>query len=75
MFNKLKLQKNEIIEVISGYKSVFITIGFFSAIINVMLLIPALYMLQVYDRVLASQNQTTLLMLTLMIVVAYFVNH
>ncbi|PCJ29482.1 MAG: type I secretion system permease/ATPase [Gammaproteobacteria bacterium] len=73
MFNKLKLPKNEIIDVLSGYKSVFITIGFFSAIINVMMLIPALYMLQVYDRVLASQNQTTLLMLTLMIVAAYLV--
>ena len=30
-----------------------------------------LYMLQVYDRVLASRNETTLLMLTLMILGAY----
>lgn len=73
MFNLLKLPKNEIIEVISSYKSVFVTVGVFSAIINLIMLVPALYMLQVYDRVLASQNQTTLLMLTLMIVAAYLV--
>jgi ATP-binding cassette, subfamily C, bacterial exporter for protease/lipase len=37
-----------------------------------MLLVPSLYMLQVYDRVLASQNVTTLLMLTLMVLGAFF---
>jgi ATP-binding cassette, subfamily C, bacterial exporter for protease/lipase len=32
-----------------------------------------LYMLQVYDRVLASRNEMTLVMLTVMIVVAFFI--
>jgi len=36
-----------------------------------MMLAPSLYMLQVYDRVLGSRNEITLLMLTLMIVGAY----
>ena len=42
-------------------------IGLFSAVINLLMLAPALYMMQVYDRVLASGNEMTLLMLTLMI--------
>ena len=35
------------------------------------MLAPSLYMLQVYDRVLASGNRTTLLMLTLLMVGAF----
>ena len=73
MFNYFKMPKNEIAQAIAGYKSVFITVGIFSAIINLMMLVPSLYMLQVYDRVLASRNQTTLLMLTIMVVVAYLI--
>jgi ATP-binding cassette subfamily C exporter for protease/lipase len=39
-------------------------VGLFSAVINILMLVPAIYMLQVYDRVLASGNEFTLLMLT-----------
>jgi ATP-binding cassette, subfamily C, bacterial EexD len=39
--------------------------GFFSLFVNLLLLLPALYMLQVYDRVLTSGSESTLLMLTL----------
>jgi ATP-binding cassette, subfamily C, bacterial exporter for protease/lipase len=63
--------KNEISLAIRDFKGAFRTVGIFSAIINLMLLVPSLYMLQVYDRVLASRNETTLLMLTLMVLVAY----
>ena len=35
------------------------------------MLVPALYMLQIYDRVLSSRNETTLLMLTLIVVGLY----
>ena len=73
MLSKFKIPQNEIAQAIAGYKSVFITVGIFSAIINLMMLVPSLYMLQVYDRVLASRNQTTLLMLTMMVVGAYLV--
>ena len=66
-----KLPQTEIARVLVGFKRIFATVGVFSAIINMLLLVPALYMLQVYDRVLASRNETTLLMLTLMIVGAY----
>lgn len=39
--------------------------GFFSLFLNLLLLVPALYMLQVYDRVLPSGSESTLWMLTL----------
>ncbi|MFA9273510.1 MAG: type I secretion system permease/ATPase [Candidatus Aquirickettsiella gammari] len=54
-----------------SFKSVFKTVGVFSAIINLLMLAPSLYMLQVYDRVLQSQNEITLLMLTLLMLGAY----
>ncbi|PMU22155.1 MULTISPECIES: type I secretion system permease/ATPase [unclassified Pseudomonas] len=58
---------NETLAALTAYKSGFLNIGLFSAVINLLMLAPALYMLQVYDRVLASGNSMTLLMLTLMI--------
>ena len=39
----------------------------FSVVINLLMLAPAIYMLQVYDRVLPSGNTMTLAMLTLMV--------
>ncbi|MGL4271685.1 MAG: type I secretion system permease/ATPase, partial [Pseudomonas paracarnis] len=50
------------------YKSILISVGCFTALINLLMLVPSIYMLQVYDRVLSSQNETTLVMLTLMVV-------
>ncbi|ANI29711.1 peptidase [Yersinia entomophaga] len=46
-------------------------IGIFTAIINLLMLAPAIYMLQVYERVLASANTMTLLMLTLLVLGAF----
>lgn len=53
---------------LGDYKSILISVGCFTALINVLMLVPSIYMLQVYDRVLSSQNETTLVMLTLMVV-------
>jgi len=69
----LKTTRNEIAESLLAFKSVFITVGVFSAILNILMLTPSLYMLQVYDRVLTSRNESTLLMLTVMVVGAYLV--
>ena len=68
---KFQIPQNEIAQTLIGFKGAFRTVGVFSAIINVIMLVPALYMLQVYDRVLSSRNETTLLMLTLMVLGAY----
>ncbi|SEA22023.1 type I secretion system permease/ATPase [Nitrosospira multiformis] len=71
MSYKLGIPKTEIARALADFKGAFRTVGVFSAIINLLLLVPALYMLQVYDRVLASRNETTLLMLTLLAVGAF----
>lgn len=71
MSYKLKIPKTEIAQALADFKGTFRTVGVFSAIINLLLLVPALYMLQVYDRVLASRNETTLLMLTLLAMGAF----
>jgi ATP-binding cassette subfamily C exporter for protease/lipase len=68
---KLLDKQNEIGQALLTFKSTFYTIGVFSAITNLLMLVPSLYMLQVYDRVLASQNEITLLMLTLIMLGAY----
>lgn len=59
---------NEILQALRACRSGLIHVGLFSAVINLLMLAPALYMLQVYDRVLASGNVMTLLMLTLIVV-------
>ena len=66
-----QLPKSEIIDVLTTFKSAFRTIAVFSAIINLLMLAPSLYMLQVYDRVLQSRNEITLLMLTFLLLGAY----
>lgn len=65
------MPKNEITEALMEFKKIFITIGAFSAVINLLMLVPSIYMLEVYDRVLASRNEFTLLMLTFMILGLY----
>lgn len=73
MFPSLKLPNNEIGQALEGFRGAFRSVGMFSAIINLLMLVPSLYMLQVYDRVLSSRNETTLVMLTLMVLVTYLI--
>lgn len=65
--------QSELSKSLKGTKPAFIMLLFFSSVINMLMLAPAIYMLQVYDRVLASRNTTTLLMLTLLIIGLYSV--
>lgn len=74
-WSAFRLPNDEIGQTLREFRQAFRNVGIFSAIINLMMLVPSLYMLQVYDRVLASGNQTTLLMLTLMVVGAFILMH
>lgn len=56
-----------ILSVLAHHKKSLWGIGLFTAVINLLMLAPAIYMLQVYDRVLASANTMTLLMLTILV--------
>lgn len=42
----------------------FLTTAFFSLFVNLLMLVPAIYMLAIYDRVLMSGSESTLMMLT-----------
>lgn len=68
---KLLQSTSELGKVLQQYRKAFYRLGAFSAVINLLMLLPSVYMIQVYDRVLHSRNETTLLMLTL-ITVALF---
>lgn len=52
-------------------RGAFISAAGFSLLINLLMLVPTIYMLQVYDRVVSTGNQSTLLMLTLIVVVLF----
>lgn len=47
------------------FRVFFLNAGLFSIFINLALLFPSLYMLQVFDRVLSSRSNSTLLLLSL----------
>src|SRR5580765_5790029 len=51
-----------------AYRRAFVIAGCFSLFINVALLMPSLYMLQVFDRVLTSHSVETLVMLTAIVI-------
>lgn len=66
--DKTELQKG-----LLSVKTAFLSTGFFSLFINLLMLVPAIYMLQLYDRVLTSRSEDTLYMLTLIVVILFIV--
>ena len=50
-------------EFIAQFRAYFLDAAFFSLVINVLMLAPALFMLQVFDRVVSSRSAETLVML------------
>ena len=50
------------------FRTAFIATMVFSFFLNLLMFVGPLYMLQIYDRVLSSRNETTLVMLTLIAV-------
>lgn len=51
--------------------SAFWSVAIFSGVVNILMLTGPLYMLQVYDRVLASRSIPTLVALTVILIVAF----
>ena len=54
-------------------RRVFVGVALFSACLNILMLSVPLYMMQVYDRVLATSNVDTLIALTVMVAAALLV--
>jgi ATP-binding cassette, subfamily C, type I secretion system permease/ATPase len=69
MFTKPK--SNELRGVLHGCRRYFITALIFSLAINLLYLAGPLYMLQLYDRVVSSASHVTLVMLTIMLLLAF----
>jgi len=59
--------KGELAGALLSVRRAYVAVAGFSLAINLLLFAPAIYMLQIYDRVLASRNEFTLVMLTLII--------
>lgn len=57
--------RSELTQTMWAFRREFAVVGIFSAVSNLLMLSPTLYMLQVYDRVLTSQSQMTLLAVSL----------
>ncbi|URD61545.1 type I secretion system permease/ATPase [Sphingomonas sp. KRR8] len=67
----MKLEMNEAIgRALKACKRHFGYALFFSALANLLYLVPMLYMLQVYERVVPTRGHATLLLLTLMLLFA-----
>jgi len=71
MANQKKAEIKELKNAIMESKKSFIVVGFFSFFVNLLMLVPPLYMLQLYDRVITSRSEDTLIMLTLLVVVLF----
>ncbi len=67
MLNKFS-SRSEIAAAIWSLRRPFYVVGGFSFLINMLMLVPTIYMLQMYDRVLGSRNELTLIMITLITV-------
>lgn len=66
-----KLEQSSLGRVLLEFRNEFLWAGVFSLIVNVLMLTPTIYMLQMYDRVLLSQNKLTLGVLTAIMVVFF----
>ncbi|MCV6547740.1 MAG: type I secretion system permease/ATPase [Cohaesibacter sp.] len=60
--------KNPFKQALATYRQIVAATIVFSAAINILMFVSPLYMLQVYDRVLQSRSEVTLLMLTIIAV-------
>ena len=63
--------RSEIAASLWALRRPFYVVGAFSFIINMLMLMPTIYMLQMYDRVLGSRNEMTLYMITLITLCLY----
>lgn len=62
------ISENEVRAALRDARGAFFVVAGFSLFINVMMLTVPIYMLQIYDRVLTSRSQDTLIMLTILAV-------
>lgn len=67
----MRLPPSELAQALHYCRDSFQSAAIFSLFINLLMLLPSIYMMQVYDRVLSSNSTSTLLMLTLLVTVLF----
>ncbi len=65
--------RSELTSTLWAFRREFLVVGLFSMVANLLMLTPTLYMLQVYDRVLASGSEMTLLAVSLVALFLFMV--
>ena len=66
-------QRSELTRTLYAFRQEFLVVGLFSMVLNLMMLTPTIYMLQVYDRVLLSGSELTLLAMSLVALLLFAV--
>ena len=59
------IENSELSRILWSFHREFLVVGILSMVANLLMLTPTIYMLQVFDRVMLSQSQLTLLMVSL----------
>ena len=57
--------RSELVRALAAHRDALVRVGLVSLLVNLLMLTPTLYMLQVYDRVLVSRSELTLLVVSL----------
>ncbi len=65
------IEDNKLIQARKQGNKLLLAVGLFSAFVNILMLTGPLFMLQVYDRVLGSRSNETLLALFILVVLLY----
>ena len=69
--NQKPNEKDVIREFLKFTKKTFLFVGLFSLFVNILMLLPAIYMLAVYDIVVPSRSENTLLFITALVVILF----
>ncbi len=69
----LTSEQSDLRRALAACRHSFLTTAFFSLFVNLLMLVPAIYMLAIYDRVLMSGSESTLMMLSLITVFLFVV--
>jgi len=72
-FPRVDQEYGEILTALLRYRSVFWIVAGFSGVINMLMLAPSIYMMQMYDRVLNSRSETTLIVISLVVLGIYII--
>ncbi len=73
MSNPGFFERSELTRALWAFRREFVIVGIFSMLANVLMLAPTLYMLQIYDRIMVSRSELTLLAMSLITLFLFLV--